>query len=559
MLRELRIENFAIIHRLEIPFDRGLTVLTGETGSGKSIVVDALGLLLGGRSSAGQIRSGCDEAVLEGFFEVPSKGPVSRLLLEADLSGDPADELIIRRVLSRNGRSRCYINGRLSTLSQLQALGNLLADIHGQNEHQSLLRPELQLYFLDAYGKLLEKRDDFLGLHREYRRTQEELRELETLERDRLQREDLLQFQEQEIREAGLSPGEDIGLQQERDILGNAERLAVMANEAYQALYGGDGALLEGLEEVGQTLEKLVETDGRLSDISSGCAESIVQLREASSRLRDYKDEISFDPARLEEVESRLHRIEDLKKKYAGTIEGILKRGEEVRSELETLRTNDERVRSLREKLEKDRAAMVRAAGRLSSAREKTAGILGARVEEELGRLKMEKTRFVIHVNPVSDPDQFGPSGADTVEILVSANAGEEPRPLSRVASGGELSRIMLSVKTILSGVDRIPILVFDEVDSGVGGVVAGVVGNRLKGLSRNRQVFCITHLPQIASQADAHYTVEKRAEKGRTVAGVRPLDPKGRVEEIARMLGGRKSTPAAFKHAREMLNQNTA
>ncbi|MBI3810711.1 MAG: DNA repair protein RecN [Nitrospirae bacterium] len=555
MLRELRIQNFAIIDRLEIQFHEQLNALTGETGSGKSIIVDSVDLLLGGRASSEQIRTGCDEAVLEAAFQVPAAGLIADQLHEMDLPLEKGDDLIIRRVLTRAGKSRAQVNGRLVTITQLQQLGNLLVDIHGQHEHQSLLKPEQQLYLLDAFGKLLHLREDCHLAYRAFQKVRDELVELTIRERDRFQQEDLLKFQVQEIGSAQLTPGEDARLEQERNILSNAERLAVLADEAYQGLYSSDGAILSQLSRVESLIAELVRTDDRMKDLTEYGSGATAQLQEIAGRLRDYKEGIEYDPKRLEQIEDRLHLIASLKKKYAPVIEGILTFHQKAQDDLATLSSRDERLKTLQSALGQGRSKCADLAERLTKERMRAARSLEKKVENELAQLKMGRTTFEIRIDTQAGMDAFGPTGADAVEFLVAPNAGEALKPLARIASGGELSRIMLSLKSILAAVDRVPTLIFDEVDAGIGGGVAEVVGQRLKELARHRQVLCVTHLAQIASQAATHFTVEKMMSDGRTVTKVKRLEKKDRVEEIARMLGGRELTATAFKHAREMLD----
>jgi DNA repair protein RecN (Recombination protein N) len=472
-----------------------------------------------------------------------------------DLLDEAGDDLVIRRVVGRSGKSRAQVNGRLVSIGQLQQLGNLLVDIHGQHEHQSLLKPEQQLYLLDAFGKMLPRREEF---HRRYlalRKVQSELSKLGSRDSDRSRREDFLRFQIQEIETAQLSPGEDARLEQERRLLANAERLAVLSEEAYQHLYAADGAIVTQLARVESSVNELARTDERMKDVSAACSEASAQLREVAGRLRDYKAGLEYDPKRLEQVEERLHSMASLKKKYAPTLEGILDFLQKAKDELTALDTHDERLKSLQGEAEEARAKCADLAQQLTRDRSRAARSLEKKVEQELARLKMGKTKFEIRIESRQGSEALEPTGADTIEFLVSPNPGEELKPLARIASGGELSRMMLSLKSILAAVDRVPTLIFDEVDAGIGGGVAGVVGQRLKELARHRQVLCITHLPQIASQAALHFTVEKLQSNGRTVAKIKRLEREDRVEEIARMLGGRELTPTAFQHAREMLD----
>jgi len=555
MLRELRIQNFAIIDRLEIQFHEQLNALTGETGSGKSIIVDSVELLLGGRASSEQIRTGCDEAVLEAAFQISADGPVAEQLRAMDLPVEKGEDLIIRRVLARTGKSRAHVNGRLVTLAQLQQVGNLLVDIHGQHEHQSLINSDQQLYLLDAFGKLLPLREDYHQRYLALKKVRDELTELAGRERDRFQREDLLKFQVQEIGSAQLSPGEDARLEQERNVLSNAERLAVLADEAYQGLYSSDGAILSQLARVESLVAELIRTDDRMKDAAECCSGATAQLQELAGRLRDYREGIEYDPKRLEQIEDRLHLIASLKKKYAPDLEAILAFHQRAQDDLAVLSGSDERLKTLQATLETSRSECAELANRLTKGRERAALSLEKKVENELAQLKMGRTTFEIRIESRDGADDLGPAGGDAVEFLVAPNPGEVPKPLARIASGGELSRIMLSLKSILAAVDRVPTLIFDEVDAGIGGGVAEVVGQRLKELARRRQVLCVTHLAQIASQAAAHFTVEKRVSDGRTITNMKKLEKNDRVEEIARMLGGRELTPIAFKHAREMLD----
>jgi DNA repair protein RecN (Recombination protein N) len=555
MLRELRIQNFAIVDHLEIQFHEQLNVLTGETGSGKSIVVDAVDLLLGGRAASEQVRTGKDEAVLEAAFRISDTGPVAQQLRAMELSPDPGDELIIRRVVSRSGKSRAQINGRLVTMGQLQQVGNLLVDLHGQHEHQSLLNPEQQLFLLDAFAGQIPLREEFHRRFLAFEKARQELAELSGREQERFQREDYLRFQAQEIESAQLSPGEDSRLERERNVLSNAERLAVLTEEAYQALYGSDGAILGQLARVESLLGETARTDDRMQPAAEDCAAAAAQLRDIAARLRDYREAIDYDPKRLELIDDRLHVIAALKKKYAPTLEGILSLLQKIHEEREGLSSHAERLETLKGAAEAAREECAALARRLSKERNRAARALEKKIEKELGLLRMAKTAFEIRIETREAFDAVGPTGADVLEFLVAPNAGEEPKPLARIASGGEMSRIMLSLKSILAAEDRVPTLVFDEVDAGIGGAVALVVGKRLRELARRHQVLCVTHLPQIASQAETHFSVEKHASEGRTVTRVRQLGKKDRVEEIARMLGGRELTPTAFQHAREMLD----
>jgi DNA repair protein RecN (Recombination protein N) len=557
MLRELRIRNFAVISDLELHFQEGFTVLTGETGAGKSILVDAVELLLGGRAGTDYIRTGSDEAVLEAAFtQIPPHTVTERLQEMGLLVANPSEEeeILIRRIISRTGKSRIYLNGGLIPLGLLQPLGELLVDIHGQHEHQSLLKPALQLELLDDYGKLGPLRETYRQHYVRLRALRREKEQLESSERDRAKQEDLLRFQQHEIQSANLSVGEEEQLVQERQILSNAERLATLSAEAYEVLYGSEGSVLSQLARVEKVVAELSLVDPRWSEGGELSSQAANSLREVAERLRTYQDRIEHDPKRLEEIEDRLHLIGRLKKKFGATIEEILTALKQFEEELAGLSNREERLREIEEKLKEEQSRVRELAQKLSGERILAARSLAQAVEKELKNLRMGSTTFEVGIQRMEDEETFEPTGADHIEFVIAPNPGEDPRPLSRIASGGELSRIMLALKGILAGVDRVPTLIFDEVDAGIGGAVAEVVGRRLSAIARHRQVFCITHLPQIAALASTHIAVEKKTEGGRTTTRAASLSDSDRVEEIARMLGGRKITSTTLQHAREML-----
>ena len=556
MLTELRISNFAVIDHLTLEFPGGFQVLTGETGAGKSILVDAITLLVGGRASADQIRSDAEEAVLEAAFSLTAAAQVAGRLREAGLLGPDETDLIIRRVLSRAGRHRIYLNGNLTPLHVLQTLAGTLIDIHGQHEQQSLLSPQAQLDMLDAFGHLKELRGEYARGHEQWRARQRELEEAVQASADRSRREELLRFQQQELQEADVRPGEEEALTTERHRLTHAQRLGELSREAYDSLYGGDGSLLGGLGGVASRLKELGTIDPGTREWAALADAAAVNLRELAERLRDYRQGLEHDPDRLAAVEERLDRLHRLKKKYGGSLEAVLSRARELGQELEELAACETRVADLRAQVAEGGARVTAVADRLSEGRARAARRLEARVEEELTALRMEHTQFQIKVSTDPAESALGPAGRDRVEYLLSANRGEPVQPLARVASGGELSRVMLAIKTVLAETDRVPVLIFDEVDSGVGGAVAAVMGQRLRALAEYHQVFCLTHLPQIASQAGTHFVVEKGVSKNRTVTRVRRLDQGGRREEIARMVAGLAVTKAARATAAEMIGE---
>lgn len=556
MLTELRISNFAVIDHLSLEFSGGFQVLTGETGAGKSILVDALTLLVGGRASADQIRSDAEEAVLEAAFSLAAPGQVADRLREAGLLGPHDTELIVRRVLSRAGRHRIYLNGSLTPLHVLQTLAGTLIDIHGQHEQQSLLSAQTQLDMLDAFGHLRELRSEYAHQHEQWRMQQRELEEAIRSSADRSHREELLRFQQRELEEADVRAGEEDALATERHRLTHAQRLGELSREAYESLYGGDGAVLGGLGGVSDRLTELGTIDPDTREWASLCEAATVNLRELAQRLRDYRQGLDHDPDRLALVEERLDRLHRLKKKYGGSLESLLSLAQDLRRQIEELATCETRVGALRDQVAEGSARVIALAERLSKGRARAAGRLETRVKEELAALRMDHTQFQITVSTDPAESALGPAGCDRVEYLLSANRGEPVQPLARVASGGELSRVMLAIKTVLAETDRVPVLVFDEVDSGIGGAVAAVMGQRLRALAEYHQVFCLTHLPQIASQAGTHFVVEKELIKKRTVTRVKQLDQGGRREEIARMLAGLAVTKAVRATAAEMIGE---
>jgi DNA repair protein RecN (Recombination protein N) len=566
MLKEINIKNFAIIDQLRVEFTSGLNVFTGETGAGKSIVVDALSLALGERASADLIRTGCQEATVEAAFELNgrSRKDVVAQLEEQGITMESGEDLIVRRVLSSAGKNKIYINGSLANLATLTALGERLADIHGQHEHQSLLSLDHQLELLDSFGGLESLRDEVGAGYNRLLGVRKELSELEAGERDRAQREDMLRFQATEIEAAQLKPGEDAELANEQKVLANSEKLAGLCAMVDETLYSSDDSVLANLKKAVNGLQDLVEIDTRLSGALELCSSGRAQLEEAAREISSYCEKAEHDPQRLEQIGDRLDLIQKMKKKYGGSVDEVLAFGEKAKAELDRMERSSEEIERCKSEIQAIKFGLTEKVTDLTKGREGAARELEKKVEAELGHLGMKKTKFAVTIaqeagGDTLDGHKLGPRGADRVEFLISPNPGEEPKPLAKIASGGELSRIMLALKTLLIEGDGIPTVVFDEVDAGIGGAVAEEVGKKLKRVSAKRQVFCITHLPQIASRADSHYGVEKSVKNDRTSADVRLLEQKERVDEIARMLGGKTITEATIKHAEEMIEQGTA
>ena len=555
MLTELRIVNFALIEQLHIQFKPGFTVLTGETGAGKSLLIDAIGLLFGGRGSADQIRSGEEEASLEASFHLPDPHPLLRQLRSMDVVGPDDDCLVLRRVLSRSGRHRVYLNGSLSPLRVLEALGGTLVDIHGQHEQQSLLSTAKQLDAVDSFGSIQSLRGRYEEAYQEWKDIAAQLESAHQtgLNRDRLG--ELLRFQIQEIEEAGLKADEEETLATERKRLVHSHRLRELAEEAYADLQADDQGVLVRLGRIGRLLGELARTDSMMRDCEQPVLEASVQLKELASRLRVYADQMDADPDRQARVESRLEQIHRLKVKYGGSVESIVAECSRMRVELQEVEGRGSRIEELSRRLEEAKDHASELAMKLSRKRREAARDLTDFVAAELAAVKMEQALFDIVVSSDDAPEAWGPSGRDRVEFVLSGNAGEPARPLRRIASGGEISRVMLALKTALAETDQVPVLVFDEIDSGVGGAVAAAMGSRLRKLGEFHQVFCITHLPQVASQAEHHLLVEKIQDRRRTRTSAKFLNGIDREEEIARMLGGKTITKKALETAAELID----
>ncbi len=554
MLTELRIVNFALIEQLSIQFQSGFTVLTGETGAGKSLLIDAIALLVGGRASTDQIRSGEDEAQLEAAFHLPDTHPLLQRLRVHEVIGQNESELILRRVLSRSGRHRVYVNGSLCPLRVLEELGGTLVDIHGQHEQQSLLATAKQLDALDGFGRLCELRGKYEHAYQGWKELRRRLDALESDVVDRARREDMLRFQVREIEQAGLLPDEEERLRSERLRLVHAHRLRELAHEAHVELQADEQAVLTRLGRVGRILAELAQTDPSMGDCEQSAAEAAIPLKELAGRLRDYAQQLEADPDRQAIVEDRLDLIHRLKKKYGGSVDAVVAFGRRVQEELQLLENHQERTAELTAQLDEEARRLRTLAEQLSKKRIDAAKRMTTLVGTELAALKMEQAIFQVVVSVDESSDGLGSTGRDRVEFLLSSNRGEPPRPLGRVASGGELSRIMLALKTVLAEMDQVPVLVFDEIDTGVGGAVAAAMGTRLRKLGAFHQVFCITHLPQVASQAEHHLLVEKGLDNQRTSTSVSVLKGMGREEEIARMLSGSTITKKVRETAAELI-----
>ena len=551
MLKELRIKDFAIVDSLDLSFSNSLNILTGETGAGKSIIIDAVDLSLGGKASPEHIRSGSDEAVIEALFDLPDKSPARARLSDMGILKGDEREIVVRRLISRSGRGKIFVNGGMLNLSTLKELMDGIVDIHGQHEHQSLLNRNRHIDLLDAYGRLEDKR---VGFGKDFLRIKDlndELLGLEKDEAERIKRVGFINFMIDEITGGGLKAGEEEELLRDKKILSSSEKLARLSDSVLQDLYESGDPLFTRLQAIKSSLREMKEVDPAIDDIERIWDEVIIQAKEAAMLVRGYGGRIDHDPARLEQINERLDLIGRLKKKYGSTIDEILDDLSKKRIELGELNSREEKIGKIREDIEEATRKAYDLARVLSEGRRNAANRLEGVIEKELSSLKMERTRFIVDT---AQREELDSRGIDRIEFLISPNPGEEPKPLSSVASGGELSRIMLALKSALAGVDDVPTLIFDEIDAGIGGGVAEMVGKRLYDLSKGHQVFCITHLPQIALFAESHYYVEKVEDGGRTVTRVSRLSEKERISEIARMLGGVEITKATIRHAEELI-----
>jgi DNA repair protein RecN (Recombination protein N) len=535
-----------------VRFHTGLNLLTGETGSGKSIVVDALGLLLGGRASADMIRSGQDRARVSGMFDAPEQA--SRVLALAGFEAEQGEMLLEREILS-NGKSRVYVNSRPATVALLRDLAPHLGDIHGQHDQQLLFQPSAQLSMLDSFAGTREMRGKVRELFSAWKRAADAIAELEGADQEKLRLLDLWQFQRKEIEAAELQPAEDVELDAERRVQQNSGRLLETAGAAYEALYEAPESAWSVSRSVAKKLDELGRIDDSMVAVRQALEPALLAIEDVSYSLRDYLGKVEANPARLEDIENRLALIDRLKRKYGGSVTEILAFCEEVVRKIEEVETAGERLEELRLEQKKLESQYEKAAAGLTTARKAAGSELSKRVEHELKPLAMERTRFRIEVQPAD----WSESGADRVHFLVSPNAGEEPKPMEKIASGGEMSRIALALKTCLVGARAanagIPrTLVFDEIDTGIGGRAAEGVARRLKKLAGENQVLCVTHLAQIACFADHHYRVGKSEKNGRTVAEIEQLNPSGSTEEIGRMLSGQTLTPEAVRNAAELI-----
>jgi DNA repair protein RecN (Recombination protein N) len=565
MLKELSIRNFAIIDDLQIDFSGGFTILSGETGAGKSIILNAVNLLLGSRASAELVRTGAESAELEALFQISAASSVARVMSANGY--DPAEGLLIRRRISRADNNRVYINGRLATLGLLTAITENLASISGQHAHQGLLKEDQHLLILDQFGGLMKQRRQVYDLYHQILPLIEERNRLEAIGKRQGEHRELLEFQKAEITAAGLTPGEDEDLEQERLRLKNAEALYQTVYNSIEALYGASGSVIERLLEVKKNLTAAGQIDSKLKSTAESLASASYQIEDLTEELRAHLNVVQMDDQRLEAVEERLDTLNKLKRKYGGSLDAVCSQLETIADALSKVENISNQIQEIESQLGNLHDQLTRRVLELSQKRAKTSKRLASKVVQELGSLKMPQTEFQPVVQPMAADKKtsaylaaqeyaISETGIDRATFMIAPNPGEELKPLASIASGGELSRVVLALKAILADTDAVETIVFDEVDAGIGGGTAEVVGRKLSELARHHQVICITHLPQIAKFGEHHFSIAKHVSDGRTLTTIQPLGKKDRTQEIARMLGGEKITQTTLDHARELLDK---
>lgn len=559
MLSLLKIRNIALIDELELEFSRGLNLLTGETGSGKSIIVDSLGALTGERVSSDLIKEGAAQALIEGLFSVTPNARLREAFDESGIELDDSDEcdVIVRRELAATGKNRIFVNNQLVTAAFLRKIGGHLVDIHGQGEQATLNDAATHLEMLDEYASVGALRKTVAEKFAKLAAVRHEIESLREDEAQKLQLLDILRFQVDEIGKASLEPGEDDALEEEKRRLSNVEKLSSLSEDSYNLLYENEEATITTLEKAVRRVTELAEFDSRFAEYAEPLANAQAVLEDLAFFVRDFRSSLEFSPERLGEIENRLAEISRLKRKYGGAVETVLAHYAESSERLKNIETAELRESELQKELAAARDAYLKSARELHDKRSKASTKLAKEIETNLRDVSLEKARFEIRVEGRDDDDKaFTAKGFDRAEFYFSANPGESVRPLAKVASGGELSRLMLVLNTTTKRAESPRTMVFDEIDTGIGGRVAEAVGLKLKQLAASLQVLCVTHQPQVASLADHHFVVRKAAGKNKTEVGVRELDEAERVEEVARMLAGETITETARQHAREMISK---
>ena len=560
MLNELSIKNFAIIDELQVSFGEGLNVISGETGAGKSIIIGAVSLLLGDRATTEMIRTQADTATVEAFFDIAANKLLQNKITAMGFTA--GEELVIRRVISHTGKNKVFINGQMATLANLAAVGELLINICGQREHQVILNAENHIDILDEFGGCLPAIAVYTEIYNQYQQIRIQIEKLKNLRSSREEKTDLFKFQLKEIQDINPQPAEDTTLADEKKVLVNFQKLSGWANLAYDLLYGEKDSVIVKLKEVQNQVKEIKKIDANLKLADTDVEGSFITLQEAALALRDYNKNLYFDSERLAAIDERLELLNRLKRKYGGSLEGVLHKKQEIEEDLKMVFSVEEELEKLGKEEMDIKNNLQQNALKLSQIRKRAAKKLQEAVDKEVHALNMPHASFQVNFQKGATDkiaETFGLKGYDEVEFYLVANMGEESKPLNKIASGGELSRIILALKNVLSRTGSVASIVFDEVDNGIGGATAEIVGRKLKEVSANHQVICITHLPQIACFGDNHLYVSKKVTKGRTTTSVEELDDEQKVEEISRMLGGVDVTETTREHALEMLNGSKA
>ncbi|MDD6484833.1 MAG: DNA repair protein RecN [Clostridiales bacterium] len=552
MLNQLYIKNVAVIDEMEVTVNSGMSVLTGETGAGKSIIIDSINMIMGERANKELVRYGTEKARVQAVFD--TNPYVNKILEDNDIDSED-EQLIITRTLTKDGKSAARINGMAVTLGVLREVADGLINIHGQHDNQALLTPAKHIQFLDAYAKDEQELYDCRRAYKELREIHSELSALKTDESEKMQRMDLLKYQINEIEKARLEPGEEEDLKEQRDICANAEKLASAVEEAYTALYEGVKmqSAYDGISIAINALSSVKELAPALKSVYESLSDAVYTIEDAAHELKGFGESVEFDEGALDEIEDRLEHISRLKRKYGRDIEAINEFLKKAKQELHSIETSDERLAELEVIYKEKHTAFKKLADKLSAKRKKAAAELEERIEEALGELNMEKARFKVQVEP---SEKLSQNGADRVEFLIGTNPGEPLKPLVKIASGGELSRVMLAIKSVIAADDIVDTMIFDEIDTGVSGKAALKIAAKLAHIGKHKQVICITHLPQLAAAADNHYLISKNVDGPLASTTLTELDYDGRVEELARIIDGGEVSETAKKHARELLDR---
>lgn len=566
MIKSLYIKDYALIESITVEFGRGLNIITGETGAGKSILIDAMGLLLGERANIEIIRKGAEKSIVEGIFEVKGNKKLLKILSDNDI--DISEELIIRREISLKGTNRCFLNDTPVTLNLIKETGNLLVDLHGQHEHQSLLRTETHIEMLDEFGDYSGITEEYSAAYKKFLTMQGELHSLLERENQIKEKKEFIEFQLKEIDAVSPLPDEDSSIENELKIMENSERLVQLSQEAYSILYDEEGSAYDKLTEVNNRIAELARIDNSFEPSAADLTVMLNSLKEISKTLLSYGDRIELDPDKLEELRERLSSINLLKKKFGGTLQRVIEYRDKINEEFQLAENYSQKIEGIKGEIESLRAVCGELAVKISAKRSEAAKLVKKEIENHLKQLGISEPNFSVRIEnekaesgenyvPVKNSRiKLNGTGIDKVEFFVSTNAGEDAKPLVKVASGGEVSRIMLSLKSVLAKNDKLPLLIFDEIDTGVSGKVAQKVGFALKELASFHQIISITHLPQIAGLADRHYTVEKKKTGDRVVSSIRMLDSEERIIEVAKLISGEKVSDAALESARELISR---